>query len=169
MRNLFLWVFFLLLLLFLQMVIMPHFLFLPLKIDLILLLVLAYSLLQGSRKGIVFGLVAGLLCDVFGGSPFGFQILLKGLFGGLAGLLNGMYFENQPGVPLVTVLLAVNLNEFLQDLGHRLFFRGSFWPSSSYWSGYWLFILLQLGLFLILYYLSRHLLLWEKRVGFLKD
>ncbi len=169
MKHAVIWIAVLLLTLVAQMVILPHLLLQQLKIDLVLLVVIAFALLQGSRQGLILGLVAGLICDSFVGHPFGAQMLLKGLLGGAVGRLNGMYLENQLGVPLLAATGALSLNELLQHLTFKLLYRGEFWPSQEYWRSYFPTIGSELLIFILFYYSIRHILLSEKRAGLIKD
>lgn len=169
MKHLLIWIGILLLALLLQLVFLPHIVLQKLKIDLVLLIVIAFSLLQGSRKGMAIGLLAGVICDSFVGYPFGFHILLKGLLGAAVGRLNGMYLEKQPGVPLLAALGALLFNELLQHLSFQVFFGGEIWPSKEYWSVFFLTVFLEIIIFLLIYYMVRSILQWEKRAGFIKD
>lgn len=169
MKHLLIWLGILLITMTLQLVFLPHFLLFQLNIDLILLLVIAFALLQGSKKGLVFGLFAGFICDSFVGRPFGYQILLKGLQGAVVGRLNGMYLENQMGVPLLAALGALSFNELLLHLGYQLFFRGEIWPSFEYWQGTLPALLIKMLIFLLIYSSVRFILRWEKRAGLIKD
>jgi len=169
MKHLFIWISILLITLALQLVFLPHLVLQQLNIDLVLLVVIAFALLEGSRKGLALGLLAGFICDSFVGHPFGFHILLKGLLGAAVGRLNGMYLENQMGVPLLAAIGALSLNELLLHLGYQLFYRGEIWPSIEYWRGYLPAILIEILIFLVAYFLIRRVLIWEKRAGYIKD
>jgi rod shape-determining protein MreD len=169
MKHRLIWIIILLLTLTLQMIIVPHLLLQQLKIDLVLLVVISFSLLQGSRQGLIFGLLAGLICDSFVGHPFGVQMLLKGLIGGAVGRLNGMYLENQLGVPLLAATGAWTLNELLQHTTYKLFYRGEFWPSQEYWKSYLPTMVSEILVFIVFYYCIRWILLNEKRAGLIKD
>lgn len=74
--------------------------------DLPLLVVVSWSLLRGSREGLIWGFVAGVALDLFSGAPFGaatFGLMIVGL---LSGLGKSTVFRSQIVLPLVTVLLA---------------------------------------------------------------
>jgi rod shape-determining protein MreD len=74
--------------------------------DLPLLVVVSWSLLRGSREGLVWGFVAGLALDLLSGAPFGaatFGLMAVGLVSGLG---KSTVFRSQIVLPLVTVLLA---------------------------------------------------------------
>jgi len=151
------------LILLLQIVVFPNFFLERLKVDLILLLVIAYALLKGSSEGLIFGLTAGLLCDCFIGQPFGLQIVLKALCGFAAGKLHDMYFENQLGVPLLAASALFILDEIVQRICYWLFYGGVFWPKGAYWKGIGILFLQQLVIFGLLYYMVRYLLHWQTR------
>jgi len=157
------WLFIIVVVLLLQIVVLPYFFLERLKVDLIFLLVIAYALLKGSNEGLIFGLIAGFLCDCFIGQPFGLQIVLKALCGFAAGKLHDMYFENQLGVPIFAVSVLFVLNEIVQRICYWLFYGGVFWPKGAYWRGIGILFLQQLVIFGLLYYLVRYLLHWQSQ------
>jgi rod shape-determining protein MreD len=74
--------------------------------DLPLLVVVSWSLLRGSREGLIWGFISGLALDLLSGAPFGaatFGLMAVGL---LSGLGKATVFRSQVVLPLVTVLLA---------------------------------------------------------------
>jgi len=70
------------------------------KPDLVLLVVISWSLLRGSREGVVWGLLGGLGLDLFSGAPFGASAV--GLMA--AGLLAG---EGETNIFKGNILLPV--------------------------------------------------------------
>src|SRR3954468_20732660 len=51
------------------------------RINLVLMLVAAWSLVRGARDGLLAGLIGGLALDLMSGTPFGLQTVLLGLIG----------------------------------------------------------------------------------------
>lgn len=52
------------------------------RINLVLVLVAAWSLVRGTQDGLLAGLVGGLALDLMSGTPFGLHTVLLGLIGG---------------------------------------------------------------------------------------
>ncbi len=73
--------------------------------DLPLLVVVGWALLRGSREGLVWGFVAGIVVDLFSGAPFGAATLPLMAVGFLAGRGEVTVFRNAL-LPLVTVIVA---------------------------------------------------------------
>jgi len=72
------------------------------KPDLVLLIVISWSLLRGSREGVLWGLFGGLCLDLFSGAPLGASSI--GLM--TVGLLAGESEANIKGTLLLPVFLA---------------------------------------------------------------
>ncbi|MCE5197096.1 MAG: rod shape-determining protein MreD [Negativicutes bacterium] len=157
------WLLIIVVFLLLQILVLPNFFLGRLKVDLMLLLVIAFALLKGSNEGMIFGLTAGLLCDCLIGQPFGLQIIMKALCGFAAGKLHDMYIENQLGVPLLAASALFLLAELFQRICYWLFYGGVFWPKGSYWTGIGILFLQQSVVFSLIYYLVRYLLRWQSR------
>ena len=88
--------------------------------DLPLLVVVSWSLLRGSREGIVWGFITGLTVDLFSGAPFGAATLPMILVGLLAGLGQATIFRAHVALPLVAMFLASVLYDLLFLLIVRL-------------------------------------------------
>lgn len=88
--------------------------------DLPLLVVVSWSLLRGSREGIVWGFITGLTVDLFSGAPFGAATLPMILVGLLAGLGKATIFRAHIALPLVAMFLASVLYDLLFLLIVRL-------------------------------------------------
>lgn len=54
-----------------QSTVAPHFAIYGLKVELVLLLVVAWSILRGPEEGIVWAILGGFLLDLFSAIPFG--------------------------------------------------------------------------------------------------
>ncbi|QGG47260.1 rod shape-determining protein MreD [Heliorestis convoluta] len=87
--------------------------------NLVLILVIFYSLLQGSRSGSIFGVLAGLFLDLFSGRYIGLNILTMAAVGGLIGLIEGRLYKDNLLVPMGAVFvgtIAFNLLAYLLAL-----------------------------------------------------
>ena len=153
----------------LQMTILPQVMLQTIRVDLLMIIVLAYGLLQGSKEGCLFGITVGLVADCFFGQPFGFQILLKAIIGFLAGRLHGMYLENQAGVPSLAFSGGYFAHEVMFFLGYRMFYPGPFFPSGKYWQMIGSSFFVSGAVFIGIYYLFRKFLQFEKNIGIIKD
>jgi len=81
--------------------------------DLPLLLVVSWGLLRGSRQGLLWGFVAGIIVDLFSGAPFGAATVSLMVVGFVAGLGENLVFRN---------LLLLLLTAFLATLVYDLLF-----------------------------------------------
>lgn len=59
------------------------------RVNLVLVLVAAWSLVRGAQAGMMAGLVGGLGLDLMSGTPFGLQTMLLGLIGGATAMTGG--------------------------------------------------------------------------------
>ena len=59
------------------------------RVNLVLVLVAAWSLVRGAQAGMMAGLVGGLGLDLMSGTPFGLQTILLGLIGGATAMTGG--------------------------------------------------------------------------------
>ncbi|NLK51869.1 MAG: rod shape-determining protein MreD [Syntrophomonadaceae bacterium] len=85
---------------------------LPLRIkpDLILILVIFFSLLNGRRHGLIMGVTAGLLQDLLRGRLLGMNLLALALTGWVVGLLEDKVYKENILVPILVVFLATLLH-----------------------------------------------------------
>lgn len=74
--------------------------------DLVLLLVVTYSVVQGGEEGLIAGLLGGLMVDVLSAIPFGTATVSMGLIGLATGLGEANVYRANLITPLVTVFLA---------------------------------------------------------------
>lgn len=79
--------------------------------DLPLLLVVSWGLLRGSRQGLLWGFVAGIIVDLFSGAPFGAATVPLMAVGFIAGLGENLVFRN-----LLLLLLTILLATVVYDL-----------------------------------------------------
>lgn len=94
--------------------------------DLLLILVTCLAFLWGEKKGIVLGLFAGLLQDLFFGPALGFFALAKIVVAYLAGITAREIYKDQLAGPMLVVFMATFIHEFL-----IFFLRMIFWGSSG--------------------------------------
>ncbi|MBI3609425.1 MAG: rod shape-determining protein MreD [Nitrospirae bacterium] len=78
------------------------------KPDLGLLLVYFIGFYAGELDGLVMGLAAGALLDLFSGGPWGLNLVTKAILGVLAGVL-GRFFLNTTGIPTMGMIFALSV------------------------------------------------------------
>jgi rod shape-determining protein MreD len=81
--------------------------------DLLLIFVVCLAFLWGENRGIVVGVTAGLLQDIFYGPSLGFYALAKMLVAYLAGLTSREVYKDQLIGPMITVFMATFAHEFI--------------------------------------------------------
>ncbi len=74
--------------------------------DLVLLLVVTYSVSRGGEEGLIGGLIGGLLVDLLSAIPFGTATVGMGLIGLATGLGEANIYRANIVIPLVAVFLA---------------------------------------------------------------
>ncbi len=95
--------------------------------DLILILVVFYAFLRGSREGARFGLVAGLLTDIVAGKYIGLNAGSKLLVGYLMGLFATKLYKENYFVPIMTIAGATLINTTVNYLAAVAFGRFANW------------------------------------------
>lgn len=85
---------------------MPHLVILGVKPDLMLLMVVSWSLLRGAKEGVVWALVGGIGLDLFSGAPFGTSTAALVALSLLAGLGELSVFRTHIALPLIATLIA---------------------------------------------------------------
>ena len=93
-----------------------------LNIDVIPVLVVAWSSLRGFEEGAILGIVSGLIIDIVSGTPFGLHMTVLALLGGVSSFIDGHVVRANVGLIVSTgVLLTVGyhlaLTLGLQALG----------------------------------------------------
>ncbi|MGD8473874.1 MAG: rod shape-determining protein MreD [Anaerolineae bacterium] len=97
----------------LQSTLVSHFRIWGIFADLPLLVVVSWGMLRGSREGLIWGFVAGLMLDIFSGAPFGaatFGLMAVGL---LSGLGKSTVFQSRIVLPMLAVLLATVIYDII--------------------------------------------------------
>ncbi len=79
------------------------FTFTTIKPNLMLILIVSFALLHGSRTGMWFGFISGFLTDILYGDLFGFNALLFMYIGYLIGKMYQVFFNEDIRVALVAV------------------------------------------------------------------
>jgi len=109
----------------LQTTVAPYLQMWSVRPDLMLLVVIAWSLLRGAKVGVVWAIGGGLLLDLLSGGPFGALTIALALASLVAGLGELNVFRGSPWLPLVASAMATvvyDLSQFviLQLLGHTV-------------------------------------------------
>ncbi len=90
----------------LQTTVVPQLTVWGVHIDLPLVFVVNWSLLQGSRQGMIWGFIAGVTVDLFSGAPFGAATLPMLAIGFLSGLGHAAVFRARALLYLGTIFSA---------------------------------------------------------------
>lgn len=96
-----------------QSTVMPHLTLWGVKPDLMLLVVISWSLLRGAREGIIWGFIGGLCLDLFSAAPFGLSALALLIVSFLSGLGEATVFRTHIILPLATVFFASLIYDFI--------------------------------------------------------
>ena len=89
----------------LQTCIFPMIPFLSASPNLLLILTFSFGFIHGSWAGMLYGLFAGLLSDLFYSGPFGFYMLIFIYIGYVNGICTKYYYEDYITLPLVLCVL----------------------------------------------------------------
>jgi rod shape-determining protein MreD len=90
----------------LQTTAMPHLTILGVKPDLMLLMVISWSLLKGAKEGMIWALVGGIGLDLLSGAPFGTSTVALVALSWVAGLGELRVFRTHIALPLAATLIA---------------------------------------------------------------
>jgi rod shape-determining protein MreD len=85
---------------------MPHLTILGVKPDLMLLMVISWSLLRGSKEGMIWALLGGIGLDLLSGAPFGTSTVALVILSLVAGLGELSVFRTHIALPLIATLIA---------------------------------------------------------------
>lgn len=99
-----------------QNCIFPLLPFLSAAPNLLLILTFSFGFMEGKRAGMAYGLVAGLLLDLFYSGPFGFYTLFYLYVGYINGICTKYYYEDYITLPLILCVineLAYNLYVYI--------------------------------------------------------
>lgn len=95
-----------------QTSILPQIPFLAATPNLLLILTFSLGFIQGKKAGLFYGLITGLLMDLFYSGPFGFYTLLYIYVGYLNGICTKYYYEDYITLPLILSFI----NELVYNL-----------------------------------------------------
>ena len=115
----------------LQSTLLPLVSFKGIHPDLLLVVVVSYSLLSGKEQGVGIGFMAGLLQDLASGSIFGMNTLSKLVTGYILGLAERKVFKEHVLLPLLSTAVATIGNGLaailmLWTFGYNLDFSTAF-------------------------------------------
>lgn len=91
--------------------------------DLILVLVVLFSLINGPTFGAKFGFFSGLGTDLLVGEMIGLGALTKMIIGITVGLLSKRFYKENYIIPFISVVIATVIDQLLYVLGMLLFGR----------------------------------------------
>lgn len=94
-----------------QNCIFPFIPFLSASPNFMVIIVFSFGFIYGSKDGIIYGLIAGILMDLFYSGPLGFFTLIFVWMGYLNGLLSRFYYDDYISLPLV----MCTVNEILYN------------------------------------------------------
>ncbi|MBX2997686.1 MAG: rod shape-determining protein MreD [Caldilineaceae bacterium] len=114
-----------------QTVVGPRLIVFGVRPDLILLVIVAWSLFNGSLSGIVWAFVGGLWMDILSGGPMGGSSLALMTASLVTGIGHNRFFRNNLFVPLSAAVLGTLVYSLvylgvLTLVGHRLSFLETF-------------------------------------------
>ena len=91
--------------------------------DIILSLVIFFALFFGARAGLVSGIFAGFLKDIFSSDIFGMNVFVIGMTGFTVGVLNTKFFKESKMTQALLVFVFTMLSELLHYMCLSLVFR----------------------------------------------
>lgn len=149
-----------------QNCIFPLLPFLSAAPNLLLILTFSFGFMDGKRAGMLYGLVAGLLLDLFYSGPFGFYTLFYIYVGYINGICTKYYYEDYITLPLILSVvneLAYNMYVYIfrflvrGRLNFLYYFRELMIPEIIFT------VVTTLFVYRLLLYISRRLNEMEKR------
>lgn len=90
----------------------PFLPFLVVSPNLLLIIVFTIGFVYGEREGVLYGILAGLLMDVFYSGPFGYFTLIFGWIGFMNGFFSRLYYDEYIFLPIV----MCGINEVIYNL-----------------------------------------------------
>ncbi len=97
--------------------------FLSASPNLLLILTFSFGFIEGKKAGMIYGILAGILLDLFYSGPFGFYTLFYIYVGYVNGICTKYYYEDYITLPLILSVaneMAYNLYVYV----FRFLFRG---------------------------------------------
>ena len=90
----------------LQTTVMPRITVLGVHPDLVLMAVVAWSVLRGSKEGMVWAAIGGVVMDLFSAAPFGISTLTLLIIGFVSGLGQASFFRIDLLIPIAVIVPA---------------------------------------------------------------
>jgi rod shape-determining protein MreD len=112
----------------LQSTLLPHFAVLGVKVDLVLLLVAAWSIRRGVEAGLVWAMIGGIAVDVLSAGPFGLSIVTFGLAAVIAGGFGPGLRRSSIALPLALIPLVSIIATLAGALIMQALGRPISWP-----------------------------------------
>ena len=107
-----------------QSTVLPHLAVAGVKVDLVLLLVVAWSIRRGVEEGIVWAIVGGIAVDLLTVGPFGATVLGYGF----AAVLAGSFGPSLRQVSVLLPLILTPLTSIITTLTMALVMAAIGWP-----------------------------------------
>lgn len=96
--------------------------------DLILVLIVTLSILDGPKTGLLLGIIGGMLQDIFLGDFISINTIIKAPLGFLSGFMEGQFFKgNYLLAPAITFLASIVYYFMTIVLSEELMFRVNYW------------------------------------------
>jgi rod shape-determining protein MreD len=114
----------------LQSALLPHLSIVGVKVDLVLLMVIAWSIRRGIAEGLIWAVLGGLALDVLSVGPFGLSILTCCLVTIIAGGAGPILRRTSVLLPLVLTPVLSIVATLVAALGLELLGRPTSWPAT---------------------------------------
>jgi rod shape-determining protein MreD len=114
-----------------QVSLLPHLTIVGVRPDLMLLVVISWSLLRGTGEGLLWAFVGGLCLDFLSGAPFGVSTLALLIVSFLASLGEVRIYGTHIILPLSTIFLATIVYDFIFLLLLQVLGRPVPWVESA--------------------------------------
>lgn len=114
-----------------QVSLLPHLTIVGVRPDLMLLVIISWSLLRGTAEGMLWGFVGGVCLDFLSGAPFGVSTLALLVVSFLASLGEVRIYGTHIILPLSTIFLATIAYDFIFLLLLQMLGRPVPWVEST--------------------------------------
>lgn len=104
-----------------QSVLAPYITLMGVKPDILLLLVISWSIIQGAMEGVIWGFIGGLALDLLSGGPLGVSALILVIIGLLTNLGESNLLKSNIVLPLLAGFIASCVYESMQMLALQAF------------------------------------------------
>jgi rod shape-determining protein MreD len=113
-----------------QSSLLPHLSVLGVKVDLVLLLAVAWSIRRGLEDGLVWAILGGLALDTLSAGPFGVSVVAIGVAAVVAGSIGPTLRRASVLLPLLVTPLASVVATLVAGLLLAVFGRAISWPAT---------------------------------------